>query len=162
MCARPSLPSCMRLPRGGGCTSTADRSKQERLVIRLRYRGYLPADHPSFENLAMIADQRLFRSIIHNPYHVPGLLSIAFVNPPCVCDRGDSSCSNKGKFDDDDVLRWFLLEKAPTGHNIHPWAHNFVLLIKDNNNFVPRILYNELLTYGVNLPPSLYHMGLYL
>ena len=30
------------------------------------------------------------------------LLSTEFVNPPCVCDRGDSSCSNKGKFDDDD------------------------------------------------------------
>ena len=29
------------------------------------------------------------------------LLSIDFVNPPCICDRGDSSCSNKGKFDDD-------------------------------------------------------------
>ena len=31
-------------------------------------------------------------------------------------------------------------------HNLCPKAHNFVLLIKDNNNFVPRILYNELLT----------------
>src|SRR6218665_1641094 len=33
-----------------------------------------------------------------------GLLSFTFVNPPCVCDmcRGDSSCSNKGKFGDDD------------------------------------------------------------
>ena len=30
------------------------------------------------------------------------ILSFTFVNPPCVCDRGDSSCSNKGKFDDDD------------------------------------------------------------
>jgi len=28
--------------------------------------------------------------------------SIAFVNPPCVCDRGDISCSSKEKFDDDD------------------------------------------------------------
>src|SRR6218665_2235885 len=64
-------------------------------------------------NLAMIADQRLYRSIIHNPYH---------------------------------VLRRFFLEKAPTGHNLCPRAHNFVLPIKDNNNFVPQILYNELMT----------------
>src|SRR6218665_3770748 len=70
-------------------------------------------DHPSFENLAMTADQRLYRSIVHNPNH---------------------------------VLRRFFLEKAPTGHNLRPRAHNFVLSIKDNNNFVPRILYNELIT----------------
>src|SRR6218665_1830946 len=76
-------------------------------------RSPLPADHPSFENLAMIADQRQNRSIVRNPYH---------------------------------VLRRFFLEKAPTGHNLRPRAHNFVLPIKDNNNFVPRILYNELLT----------------
>src|SRR6218665_250957 len=44
------------------------------------------------------------------------------------------------------VLRRFFLEKAPTGHNLCPRAHNFSLPIKDNNNFVPRILYNELLT----------------
>jgi len=25
-----------------------------------------------------------------------------FCKSPCVCDRGNSSCSNKGKFDDDD------------------------------------------------------------
>src|SRR6218665_612548 len=63
----------MRLPRGGDTVSytfAADRSKLERLVARLRRGGYLPADHPSFENLAMIADQRLYMSIIHNPYHV--------------------------------------------------------------------------------------------
>src|SRR6218665_27866 len=51
-------------------TSAADRSKLERLVARLRRGGNLPADHPFSENLAMIADQRLYRSIIHNPYHV--------------------------------------------------------------------------------------------
>ena len=28
--------------------------------------------------------------------------SIAVVNPPCVCERGDISCSNKENFDDDD------------------------------------------------------------
>src|SRR6218665_109942 len=95
-----------------GYTSAANRSKLERLVARLRHSGYLPANHPSFENLAMIADQRLYRSIIHNPYH---------------------------------VLRQFFLENAPTGHNIRPRAHNFVLPIKDNNNIVPRILYNELI-----------------
>ena len=44
------------------------------------------------------------------------------------------------------VLRQFFVGKAPTGHNIRPRAHNFVLPIKDNNNIVPRILYNELIT----------------
>jgi len=96
-------------PTWWGYTSAADRSKLE----RLRRGGYLPADHPSFENLAMLADQRLYRSIIHKPYH---------------------------------VLRRFFLEKTPTGNNLRPEAHNFVLTIKYNNNFVPRILYNELLT----------------
>ena len=99
----------MRPPRGG-VTSATDRSKLERLVARLRRGGYLPADHPSFENLSMIADQRLYRSIVRSPYH---------------------------------VLRQFFLEKT---HNLRPRAHNFALPIKDNNNFVPRILYNELLT----------------
>src|SRR6218665_151300 len=100
-------------PSWWGYTSAADRSKLERLVARLRRGGYLPAVHPSFGNLAMIADQRLYRSIIHNPYH---------------------------------VLRRFFLEKAPTSYNIRPRANNFVLPIKDNNNFVPRIFYNELMT----------------
>src|SRR6218665_1359765 len=57
-------------PAWWGFTSAADRIKLERLVARLRRSGYLPADHPSFENLAMIADQRLYRSIVRNPYHV--------------------------------------------------------------------------------------------
>src|SRR6218665_2092803 len=46
-------------PAWWGFTSAQDRSKLERLVARLRRGGYLPADHPSFESLAMIADQRL-------------------------------------------------------------------------------------------------------
>src|SRR6218665_550549 len=100
-------------PAWWGFTSAADRSKLERLVARLRRGGYLMADHSSFENLAMIADRRLYRSFVRNPYH---------------------------------VLRRFFLEKAPTGENLRPRAHNFVLPIKDNNNFVPRILYNEVLT----------------
>src|SRR6218665_1505630 len=100
-------------PAWWGFSPAADRSKLERLVARHRCGGYLPADHPSFENLAMIADQRFYRSIIHNPYH---------------------------------VLRRFFLENAPTGHNLLPRAHNFVLPIKDNNNFVSRILHNELIT----------------
>src|SRR6218665_3893334 len=104
----------MRPPRTWwGFTSAPHRSKLERLVARLRRGGYLPADHQSFENLAMIADQRLYSSIVPNPYH---------------------------------VLRRFFLEKAPTGHNLRPRAHNIALPIKDNNNFIPRILYNELLT----------------
>src|SRR6218665_1938679 len=77
--------------------------------------GYLPVAHPSFEDLAMISDQRLYRSIIHNTYH---------------------------------ILWRFFLEKGPTSHNLRPRAHDFVLSIKDNSNFVPRILFNKLLTYS--------------
>src|SRR6218665_3792834 len=51
-------------PAWWGFTSAAERSNLERLVARIRRDGYLPADHPSFENLAMIADQRLYRSIV--------------------------------------------------------------------------------------------------
>src|SRR6218665_2301044 len=44
----------------------ADRQKR-----RLRRGGYLPTDHPSFENLAMIADQRLYRSIVRQSVPCP-------------------------------------------------------------------------------------------
>jgi len=43
------------------------------------------------------------------------LAHIEFVNYPCVCDRGDISCSNKGKFvddDDDGIILLLLLLKA--------------------------------------------------
>src|SRR6218665_2752550 len=86
-------------PAWWGFTSAKDRSKLKRLVAMLGRGGYLPADHPSFENLAMIAEQRLYRSIVRNPYH---------------------------------VLRRFFLEKAPTGNNLSPRAHNFALAIKNN------------------------------
>ena len=77
----------------------------ERLVARLKRGGYLPADHSSMiEKLAMAADQRLNRSIIHDPYR---------------------------------ILRRFFLEKGPAGHNFRPRVHNFVLPIKENNNFCP-------------------------
>src|SRR6218665_2556377 len=42
----------------------------ERLLLRLRRGGFLPADSPSFEELARDADLGLFRSISSNPCHV--------------------------------------------------------------------------------------------
>jgi len=42
----------------------------ERLLRRLRRGGYLPADFPSVETLAVAADHQLFVSIASNPYHV--------------------------------------------------------------------------------------------
>src|SRR6218665_1013815 len=53
-------------PAWWGYTSAAERSRLERLVANLRGGGYLPVAHPSFEDLAMTSDQRLYRSIIHN------------------------------------------------------------------------------------------------
>src|SRR6218665_3040726 len=58
-------------PAWWGFTSVADRSKLERLVARLRRGGYLPADHPSFENLAMIADHLLSSLQIHRSQSIP-------------------------------------------------------------------------------------------
>src|SRR6218665_1890152 len=37
---------------------------------------------------------------------------------------------------------YMYLEKGPTGHNLRPRAHNFVLPTKNSNNAVPRILLN--------------------
>src|SRR6218665_3153252 len=42
----------------------------ERLINRLRRCGFLPMSAPSASTLANEADQRLFRSVIHNPNHV--------------------------------------------------------------------------------------------
>ena len=42
----------------------------ERLLGRLRRGGYLAADFPSVETLAVAADHQLFVSIASNPYNV--------------------------------------------------------------------------------------------
>ena len=47
--------------------------------------------------------------------------SFTFVNPPCVCDRGDSSCSNKGKFDDDDDYENIHTTNEGRGLKIPNW-----------------------------------------
>src|SRR6218665_3555333 len=71
------LPERQRLPRcytphrlGGGLATAEDKSRMERLLGRLRRGGYLPADFPSVETLAVAADHQLFVSIASNPYHV--------------------------------------------------------------------------------------------
>jgi len=40
--------------------------------------------------------------------------------------------------------RHYFREREHTGHNLHPRAHNFALLIKDNRNFISRVLYRVL------------------
>src|SRR6218665_2395148 len=51
-----------------------------------------------------------------------------------------SICSNP-----DHVLRHCFIDKRPTGHNLCPRAHSFVLPSKDPQNFVSRTLYGALL-----------------
>src|SRR6218665_4125420 len=71
------LPERQRLPRcytphrfGGGLQPLRIKSRMEVLLGRLRQGGYLPADCPSVETLAVAANHILFVSIASNPYHV--------------------------------------------------------------------------------------------
>ena len=42
------------------------------------------------------------------------------------------------------VHRHYFREREHTGHNLHPRAHNFALPIKDDRNFISRVLYGVL------------------
>src|SRR6218665_573257 len=53
-----------------GFTTAEQRNRLERLLLMLRRGGFVPADSPSFEELARDADLGLFRSISSNPCHV--------------------------------------------------------------------------------------------
>ena len=57
-------------PAWWGFTTAEQRNRLERLLLRLRRGGFLPADSPSFEELARDADLGLFRSISSDPCHV--------------------------------------------------------------------------------------------
>src|SRR6218665_2856546 len=59
-------------PSWWGFTSAGDREHMERLIIinKPKRCGFLPMSTPSASTLANKADQRLFRSVTHNPYHV--------------------------------------------------------------------------------------------
>src|SRR6218665_3480735 len=57
-------------PAWWGYTSANDRARIDRLISRLTRGGYLPTDHPCFEELANKADQRLFKAISTNKNHV--------------------------------------------------------------------------------------------
>ena len=67
---RQRLLRCYTPHRLGGLATAEDKSRMERLLGRLRRGGYLPADFPSVETLAVPADHQLFLSIASNPYHV--------------------------------------------------------------------------------------------
>src|SRR6218665_2837978 len=53
-----------------GFTTAQDRDCIEKLMFRLQRVGYLPPGHPSYEELAGKADERLLKSIMTNPSHV--------------------------------------------------------------------------------------------
>src|SRR6218665_2428391 len=57
-------------PAWWGLATAEDKSRMERLLGRLRRGGYLQADFPSVETLAVAADHQLLVSIPRNPYHV--------------------------------------------------------------------------------------------
>jgi len=57
-------------PAWWGFTTAEQRNRQERLLLRLKRGGFLPADSPSFKELDRDADLGLFRSISSNPCHV--------------------------------------------------------------------------------------------
>src|SRR6218665_683691 len=57
-------------PAWWGFTTTEQRNRLERLLLRLRRGSFLPAYSPSFEELARDADLGLFRSISSNLCHV--------------------------------------------------------------------------------------------
>src|SRR6218665_1860609 len=101
-------------PAWWGLATAEDKSRMERLLGRLRRGGYLPADFPSVETLAVAADHQLNCSIVSiasNPYH---------------------------------VLRRLYHEKEACGYNLRTRPHNFALPVKDDTNFVSRSLYAEL------------------
>ena len=57
-------------PAWWGFTTGQQRNWLERLLLKLRRGGFLPADSPSFEELARDADLGLFRSINSNTCHI--------------------------------------------------------------------------------------------
>jgi len=83
----------------------------ERLINKLRRCGFLPMSAPSASTLANEADQRLFRSVIHNPNH---------------------------------VLHKLLPDVRRVSYNLRPRVDGFELPIKDDRNFISRLLYNDI------------------
>src|SRR6218665_653159 len=84
------------------------RLRLERLIARIRRRGYLPSDFPNIASLAEEADRRLFKSIIQCQTH---------------------------------VLRHLFIDMPTSTRSFRVRAYNFILPLKDNRNFVSRVLY---------------------
>ena len=95
-------------PSWWGFASAGERERMERLINKLRRCGFLPM---SVSNLANEADQRLFRSVIHNPNH---------------------------------VLHKLLPDVRRVSYNLRPRVDGFELPIKDDRNFISRLLYNDI------------------
>src|SRR6218665_3208344 len=95
-------------PSWWGFTSAGDQERMERLINKLKRCGFLPM---SASNLANEADQRLFRSVIHNPNR---------------------------------VLHKLLPDVRRVSYNLRPRVDGFELPIKDDRNFISRLLYNDI------------------
>src|SRR6218665_2218319 len=96
-----------------GFAGEGDRLRLERLIVRMRRRGYLPSDFPNIASLAEEADRILFKSIIQCQTHVLYVI--------------------------------YLLTIKPTStRSLRVRAHNFILPLKDNRNFVSRVLYEAI------------------
>src|SRR6218665_3672159 len=83
----------------------------ERLIARMRRRGYLPSDFKNIASLAEEADRRLFKSIIQCQTH---------------------------------VLHHLFIDKPTSTRSLRVRAHNFILPLRDNRNFVSRVLYEAI------------------
>jgi len=98
-------------PSWWGFTSAGYRERIERLINQLKRCGFLPMSAPSVPTLANEADQRLFRSVIHNPDH---------------------------------VLHKLLPDVRRVNYNLRSRAHGFELPLKDDRNFISRLLYKDI------------------
>src|SRR6218665_3918031 len=91
--------------------SAKDRARVDRLVCRLKRRGFLSAETPDVATLVSEAENRLFQAIIVDPNH---------------------------------VLRKHFLDIKHSNYNLRPRAHQFMLPLKDDRNFIPRLLLRDI------------------
>src|SRR6218665_4001403 len=84
-------------PAWWGFVGEGDRLRLERLIARMRRRGYLPSDFPNIASLAEEADRRLSKSIIQcqTLFYVIYLLTSPPLRAPSVLGRILSSCPIK-------------------------------------------------------------------
>src|SRR6218665_1609290 len=95
-------------------TSAKDRARVDRLVCRLKRRGFLSAETPDVVTLVSEAENRLFQAIIGDRNH---------------------------------VLRKHFPDIKRSNYNLRPRAHELTLPLKDDRNFIPRLLFRDIHVY---------------